>query len=155
MCSPTCVCSGCYACESEVLSAFLAFAIYRCLVNTRSVAEHSLQHCRAINKIKELHVDTHINHRETERRTRVFHRLSEFQFVLVKMERISAQDIRAGQSGAGSVHGWLSAHRCGFMSGSAEIHLLPVRLKPQNRLSPLRAQPHKLKGLLKSGCKKW
>ena len=64
--------------------------------------------------------------RGRERRNRVFHRLSEFQFVLVKMEGDSAQDIWAGRSGAGAGRRWRSAHRFSFRSGSAQIHLLPV-----------------------------
>lgn len=72
---------------------------------TCSVAQYSLQHYSVINNTEELHVDAHIHGREgRERRKRVFHRLSEFQFVLVKMEGVSAQDIRAGQSGAEAGH---------------------------------------------------
>lgn len=158
--SPTCVWFGGHTCESEVLAAFQALGIYDSLVNTCSPAKSSSWHRGVINKIKELHVDTHINPRETERRTRIFHRLSEFQFVLVKIERTSEQDIRAGQCGAGSVHGWLSAHRFSFMSGSVKIHLLPVRWKPQNRTEQNRTdrlpfEPHHtaLDGLLTSDCK--
>ncbi len=54
---------------------------------------------------------------ERERRKRVF------QLVLVKMEGVWAQDIRAGPCGAGAGHRWLSANRCSFRSGAAEIHL--------------------------------
>lgn len=97
------------------------------------MAEYSLQHYGAINKTEELHLDAHTHSREREKG--VFHHLSEFQFVLVKIEGVSAQDIRAGQCGAGAGHRWLSAHRCRFRSGSAEIHLLPVHLEPQSRLS--------------------
>lgn len=140
-----------------VLSAFQALGIYHSLVNTCSPAENGLWHRGVINKIKELHVDTHINPRETERRTGIFHRLSEFQFVLVKIERTSEQDIRAGRCGAGSVHGWLSAHRFSFMSGSVKIHLPPVRSKPRNRTDCLPFEPRhtELEGLLTGDCKNW
>lgn len=59
----------------------------------------------------------------------------------------------SGSARAGPERRWLSAHRCSFRCGSAEIHLLPTRSEPQNRPPPLRAQPHRREGHLRSGRK--
>lgn len=101
------------------------------LVNTCSMAKYSLQHSYFYQyNLRSAYGHTHPQQRQ--KRKGVFHCLSEFQFVLVKMEGVLAWDIRAGQFGAGAGHCWLSAHRCSFRSVLAEIHLLPVLSEPQS-----------------------
>lgn len=116
--------------------------IYGCLASMCSVAESSLQNYGVINKTNTLCKDTGINHgaaqEQWEERKSIFDCLSEFQFGPVKTERVSVQDIRGVQSGAGSAGGWLSAHSSGFMCGSAEIHLpLCLHEAPEQTLPPV------------------
>lgn len=116
--------------------------IYGCLASMCSVAESSLQNYGVINKTNTLCKDTDINHgaarEQWEEKKSIFDCLSEFQFGPVKTERVSVQDIRGVQSGAGSAGGWLTAHSSSFMCGSAEIHLpLCLHEAPEQTLSPL------------------